>query len=1403
MVIFIGGISNAQPCENKNPSTKTFSVIIDSPDEPLVIDFNDRGFSGIEDSNGGEFLITGDTYGYVTQDVLVNKLDGTGTVIDSRVCGTNFENEAALWMNEISPNPQTPSGGYIYTGYTGTAPNRDLLLKATDKTTGLLGYAQLFGNNNQADEIGRCVIQDSFGDYVAVGVRRQGSGATKTIFAAGVSQNFSTVKWVMEYFIQGADEAFSVTEISGLSDPNGMPVYGITGKSDKQVFLLLVNASNGLPHGGLDAFLYDLDNNPSTQETAYSIMVDPAGDILLAGGAQLPLPNPAPPVSPEEQIFVLKTSLNTNFLPSWINYYNILNSKKEFARHITMGKDQNYILTGIQKVSNALIANPPGGGELPKSGQSYLLSLDINGSVNWCNEYFDLGYDGSGGYRVEPVSTGGYFMSGEIWDYVNGLNRNYHNQFAVCTDNGGLLYDCECCAPLEVEIIDHHTQYLQKPVDYITQPKPDIWWDYGSDSVDVVATYCDRYCPSDTLDFKCGEAVITCYSGSDPSGHVMGIKNVRDKSGAPLGANWLPPVYMHPDWVVERMGEVFGVAIDNSNNIYLTATSVYLSTSIGSAGNGGIYRADGNTGNISDFASLPNSPGVGLGNICYDKRNDQFFVTNFEDGKIYRLSSSGVIQSSFDPFSPDNGINGCAPIGEILWGVGIYKNTVYFGRWNNDLFNSGVGQNEIYAINLDCNGEFDFADGANLEIKMPVYPGNSTSSPVSDIAFAEDGRMLLAERTQIYCSNNNGAHNARVLEYSFSGSTWNFDQEFFIGNYSFHRNSAGGVDYGYDDFLLNAPPPLPKCDAYVWATGDALVLSGGVGIYGVAGIPSSGNSPAPSPNAPLNSIYIDADGDTSDGGADKTQIGDVEIFKCGDCCELSCDSLDVSLTSTLLQGDSCCYQIDIVNNYCNDIISFEAEVLTTGWQFNTASLNINAGWNGTPFPNKIKVDYNDGIYPCGATNNLMTFCLINNVQNPPPPSTQTIKFTWYELDGCDTLAVCETIKETFCEPKDPPPPPCVELVDIDISCDTIPGVYKMTFFVSNFNPIHTATNLLLHSPTSPIMYFRDSPAGTNFTGLTIPVNVPPITSNGPYTVYLYSATPITSTTNVYFKIGLINSQFCCHPPEPVCVQLEPCACIETHIDEFICVPDSNKYRLTFTITNRSTIAPDATGLFIDVKNAPYFVPTNFFDWTTNPLSLNSSRTITTCVEPFPITDPHLILEYTIHHSLIFPYDTCCTSAILDTIPIPNCNPCPPIIVKNDVPILDGIYHAAQTVESAGAVPSTGNVHFKAGQNIRLNTGFSVATGATFSANIEPCCCSDDPLNDLSWLQPFIGDANYSISRGVYQNQCVFIVTDFCVVSDGVTAYYNCEGNKICESYQIGTTCPAGFTVQNITVLQGC
>jgi len=74
--------------------------------------------------------------------------------------------------------------------------------------------------------------------------------------------------------------------------------------------------------------------------------------------------------------------------------------------------------------------------------------------------------------------------------------------------------------------------------------------------------------------------------------------------------------------------------------------------------------------------------------------------------------------------------------------------------------------------------------------------------------------------------------------------------------------------------------------------------------------------------------------------------------------------------------------------------------------------------------------------------------------------------------------------------------------------------------------------------------------------------------------------------------------------------------------------------------------------------------------------------------------------------------------------------CPPVIVLNENPIQQGIYSAAQNIESAGNITNNISVTFIAGQNIRLNSGFSVEAGATFSANIAPCDCNLPAPNNI-------------------------------------------------------------------------
>ncbi len=475
------------------PVTKTFSLVIDSPTgQP---NFNDQGFSGIEDSQGGLYCIAGETYGFLSQDVFINKVDAAGNIVDSDMCFLNNANppsmEGARWMNEVLiPNQNMPAGGYIYTGGINFNGNRDMFIKATDKL-GNTAYAQVFDPNNTGSEEGRCVIQDSRGNFVAAGRKTGQFGST--LYAAGLPANFFPNTFVMEYPITGDDEAWAVTEIKEFSDPAGGAVYAITGRSANNVVLLLINSSNGAPFLPQGAIIYDLDNNPETREIGYSITSDNFGNILITGAAERITSTGIQTVP-----FLLSTSISAiqSGNPGFVNnilYYDIQNSNHEWARHITIDQEQNIILAGKQNTTQTDATNGI------ESGEAFIMSLDPNGfSANWTNTYNVPGYNGSTAYRVEPVSEGGYLMTGSIWIYgdsADGTVSNYYDKFVVKTDPLGILNNCDCFAPLEVQIFEQYTQ-PQYAGQAFQETHPEVWYDFQSQFVDVRTDYCDQFCPT-------------------------------------------------------------------------------------------------------------------------------------------------------------------------------------------------------------------------------------------------------------------------------------------------------------------------------------------------------------------------------------------------------------------------------------------------------------------------------------------------------------------------------------------------------------------------------------------------------------------------------------------------------------------------------------------------------------------------------------------------------------------------------------------------------------------------------------------------------------------------------------------------------------------------------------------
>lgn len=348
-------------------------------------------------------------------------------------------------------------------------------------------------------------------------------------------------------------------------------------------------------------------------------------------------------------------------------------------------------------------------------------------------------------------------------------------------------------------------------------------------------------------------------------------------------------------WKADSLGSVFGLTLDEYGNIFVTHTSCYDTDLIGQVAGGGpgaIYRIDGATGTIKTFCRLPNypdpgvAPGVnlpGLGNISYDCRHRQFFVTNLEDGRIYRIKPNGVngttgtIQQVFDPGVQDLGPTnwqtpiglvpspGWAPAGERLWAVQWHMDRVFYGVWAEDISAPlPAAYNEIRSVGLDASGAF-LPGSDQHELFLPSMVSVDFSMPPSDISFDAAGTMLVGERG-IDSKTFSSPHMSRSLEYRCEAGCWVSANQYQLGVCCYGANSAGGVDY--DRFPFTGGPI-----GRVWGSADAIHLGFPYfdEVFGYQGSRPTGGSN-------ISGILIDDDNNTQE--KDKGFVGDIEAPGC-------------------------------------------------------------------------------------------------------------------------------------------------------------------------------------------------------------------------------------------------------------------------------------------------------------------------------------------------------------------------------------------------------------------------------------------------------------------------------------------------------------------------------------------
>lgn len=427
--------------------------------------------------------------------------------------------------------------------------------------------------------------------------------------------------------------------------------------------------------------------------------------------------------------------------------------------------------------------------------------------------------------------------------------------------------------------------------------------------------------PWGTPQMQPGISIVTC-AGTDrdvlgnpvpaSASFVCGLLDLRNPTAPLYGTNggaaplWNPPMSHEANWTAEHLGIVFGTEIDKDGDMYLAAGGLYPTgwggagfyvrygnlgggaTSLAAAGT--VYKIDRNTGVPSVFTVLPQqattlvpgfSSGPGLGNIAYDADFDQFFITNMEDGKIYRVGAAGgaPIGTAFDPLTADNGAAGMPPIAQRLWGISVFGKKIYYAVWNTG---NTTDPGKIRRVDLDGTGAI--LPGTDVEIL--TVPGSSTLSgdwntvqaPVGDIEMSADGKtMILAQRTQrnwgSYIATSN--HAGKVFIAKLTGATWAVTNTLETGNSWGHGETYGGTDFGMEGGAQ---------EKVIWAS--SADLAGPPGPHGLQGTRPA-DFPVVSAIVP-NCFKVPYDPAYTTSGPDYKGVGgDVDIMQESRCAELS------------------------------------------------------------------------------------------------------------------------------------------------------------------------------------------------------------------------------------------------------------------------------------------------------------------------------------------------------------------------------------------------------------------------------------------------------------------------------------------------------------------------------------
>ncbi|MDR3499896.1 MAG: hypothetical protein P4L72_11800 [Parvibaculum sp.] len=481
----------------------------------------------------------------------------------------------------------------------------------------------------------------------------------------------------------------------------------------------------------------------------------------------------------------------------------------------------------------------------------------------------------------------------------------------------------------------------------------------------VVTGFSGTLAPDPAKTMPAGKTAVdqTFIDGNGPSVRIF---DPRKPGAVWAGQYWAAP--HRRDIPARAVGQVFGIAIDNRAfpDIFLTASSVYglnivmpdsdhdgqperIKTGRANAGwapgqfgpgggPGSIWKIDGRTGQISRFADVTlrgrASGPAGLGNVAYDADHRQLFVSDLSTGMIHRFGLGGADLGHFDHgatarisaglppklyepearadiASPDFNSEdpatwGFAPPERRVWGLAVHKGRLYYAvaagrsttadQHGNFVPDSG----QIWSVGLTSHG--DFAHDPRLEITLP---GESRSAPISDIVFAHDGAMIVAQRASI------GTHyDYKALPSSGIAHVYRFwpekpddpktpsgwyqaPEEYAVGYAGDSRNSGGGVALGYG-YKSDGTLDFDDCEDAIFFTGDMLrsfrkvmdefLPDGPLNLFGLQIGPKG---PVRGFNVPPSISYFVNYRDSMRSDEASGTVGNVAVYRL-DCAEMTC-----------------------------------------------------------------------------------------------------------------------------------------------------------------------------------------------------------------------------------------------------------------------------------------------------------------------------------------------------------------------------------------------------------------------------------------------------------------------------------------------------------------------------------